>query len=94
MGGFLSRRFARRLISTDDGVQENIDNGWPVGPCRRFGRRRVDCAVRGPYGCEEISSIRLDSGGLLWKRGYICPDRGLFRRRPQGLSEPEPLPLL
>jgi DNA-binding beta-propeller fold protein YncE len=81
---------ARRLLGHYQGqaVDEDIKY-WLGSDCRRFGPRRVDCAIA-KTGDETshhagVASVTLEPTGIVLRRNYEWADRG-FRRHPDYIT--------
>jgi len=76
LGRTLSRRFVESKL-TGRFVDETS-----LRVCRRFNRRRIDCAYASADLCEQVISFTLRRTGVIWWRPYACEDpRDPFRRR-------------
>jgi hypothetical protein len=95
LGGHLPKTLVRRALDDllSDYAGREFD-GFGSGPCRRFGRRRVDCVFAGfiddKVVCQTVMAARVGSDGVVRAREYRCPRRGerTHRRRPHYLDRP------
>jgi hypothetical protein len=88
--GWLSMRRARiyaaELVFTVDGSPSSVDSHALRG-CRRFGARRIDCALGFEgAGCDRVVSLTLRNGRPWWG-SYACPATA----RPRWRDRPRPL---
>jgi hypothetical protein len=95
LGGQLPRRVVAGTLDAElmDYAGDEFDS-FGSGSCRRFSRRRVDCAFVAFIGdrtfCRTVVAARLASDGVVRARDYRCPRRGqpTHRRHPRYRGRP------
>ena len=98
LGGQLPRRVVAGTLDAwlIDYAGREFD-GFRSGSCRRFSRRRVDCAFVAFSGdrtvCQTVVAARLASDGVVRARNYRCPRGGqpTHRRQPRYRGRPHVL---